>query len=240
MADLLWLPLVVSALLATGLAAVRTAGPAPADRRVFVAAELRGAVPHALFGLFVAGLLTFPVAVLGFGKGEVVSEVAILTLPLSLSMGAAEWSLYGYRRQVQALLQRCRTPRRFTRQARRVLLAAVARYLVAAAVLLAATLAVVVATGSADPTWTALTSGLSYLALGAALFVALLLQALVTGAATGLACAGALGVEAVLVLGLPAGWAVPVVPAQLLVSACLFVGLLVRSCAVLARVDAHI
>ena len=104
--------------------------------------ELRGALSQAQFGLSAAGLLAFPVAVVGFGAGPAVSAAAVLTLPLSLSMGAAEWSLYRYRRDVQALLDRCRTVAQFGPGARRVLLAAVLRYLAVAAVLIAATVTV--------------------------------------------------------------------------------------------------
>lgn len=230
----LWLPLVVSALLACAAAVVLTRTSGPRARLTPSRTELRGALAQAQFGLAAAGLLAFPVAVVGFGAGSAVSAVAVLTLPLSLSMGAAEWSLYRYRRDVHALLQRCRTVGEFGPGARAVLLGAVLRYLGAAAVLIAAT--VVVLHGSLADPWSAVRLCLSYLALGGALFVALLLQALGGGAWTGLACGAALVLEGALVLG----GAVDVMTAQLVASALLFTGLVLVAGAVLSRVESHI
>ena len=230
----LWLPLVVSALLACAFAVVLTRTSGPRARLTPSRTELRGALAQAQFGLAAAGLLAFPVAVVGFGAGSAVSAVAVLTLPLSLSMGAAEWSLYRYRRDVHALLQRCRTVGEFGPGARTVLLGAVLRYLGVAAVLIAAT--VVVLHGSLADPWSAVRLCLSYLALGGALFVALLLQALGGGAGTGLACGAALVLEGALVLG----GAVDVMTAQLVASALLFSGLVLVASAVLGRVEAHI
>ena len=79
-------------------------------------------------------------------------------------------------------------------------------------------------------------AALSYLALGAALFVALLMQALGVGAGTGPACGAALGLEAALVLGPPA---LDVVTAQLVAAALLSAVLLAVAAAVLGRVAAH-
>ena len=228
---LLWVPLVVSAGLACVLAAVLTRGPK--GRTVPSRAERRGALAQAQFGLCAAGLLAFPVAVVGFGAGSAVSAAAVLTLPLSLSMGAAEWSLYRYRRDVQALLDRCRTVDRFAPGARRVLATAVLRYLAVAAVLVAATVAVL-----RVPDGVAVLC-LSYLALGGALFVALLLQALGAGARTGPACGAAVALEAALVLGPPAG-TVDVATAQLIAGGLLFTGLVLVAGTALGRVDAHI
>jgi hypothetical protein len=163
----------------------------------------------------------------------------VLTLPLSLSMGAAEWSLYRYRRGVQALLERCRTPRQFGPGARRVLLGAVLRYLAAAAALIAATTAVLRGFVPATAVGTTLVLGLSYLVLGGALFLALLLQALGGGAGTGIACGAALGLEAALVLGPPVG-VLDVATAQLIASALLFGGLVLVASTVLSRVESHI
>ena len=79
----------------------------------------------------------------------------------------------------------------------------------------------------------------SYLALGGALFVALLLQALGGGGGTGVACGAALALEAALVLGLPAG-TVDVMAAQLIASALLFTGLVLVAGTVLSQVESHI
>jgi hypothetical protein len=230
MDGLLWLPLVVSAVLACGAAVVLTRGSRA--RLTPSRAELRGALTQAQFGFAAAGLLAFPVAVVGFGAGPAVSAAAVLTLPLSLSMGAAEWSLYRYRRDVQALLDRCRTVAEFGPGARRVLLGAVLRYLAVAAVLIAATVAVLPGPVGTD----IVVLCASYLTLGSALFVALLLQALGIGARTGLACLAALVLEAALVL---AGTA-DVTAAQLIASALLVTGLVLVAGTVLSRVDSHI
>lgn len=237
-AGLVWLPLVVCALLALVLAMIKTVPPAPAIGRVSVGTELRAALPHALFGLVAAGLLVLPVIGVGFLHGAVTPGVALLTLPLSLSMGAAEWSLYWYRRRMRGLLRNSTTVGQFAAQARRVLFGAVTRYLAAAALLIVATLAVGAA-AHIRLEWTVLLAAGSFLALGGALFVALLLQAMGTGVVTLVACALALGIELALVLGLPLGWGLDVVSAQLLASAVLFAGLLVRCEGVLGRVVAH-
>lgn len=235
---LAWLPLAMCALLALVLAAVKTARPGPATGKVLVGAELRAALPHALFGLITAGLLAFPVMVIGLGGGAGLPAAALLTLPLSLSMGAAEWSLYWYRRQVRGLLQAARTVGQFAPRARLALLGAVARYFGAVVLLICATLAVAMA-GRIRLDWTVVRTGGSYLALGCALFVALLLQAVGTGLFTLVACAAVLGVEVALVFGLPLGWGLDVMSAQLLACLVLFAGLLVRCDRVLGQVVTH-
>jgi hypothetical protein len=237
-AGLVWLPLAVCALLAVVLAVLRTARPGPTIGGVLAGTELRGALPHALFGLLAAGLLVFPVVVTRFGSGSVVPVAALLSLPLSLSMGAAEWSLYSYRRRVRKLLQSSHTVGQFALRARLALLGAVARYVAAVALLIAATLAVA-AVGRTRPEWTVLRACGSYLMLGCALFVALLLQAVGTGLLTLASCAAALGIEVALVMGLPQGWGLDVMSAQLLACSVLFAGLLVRCDTVLGRVVAH-
>ncbi len=236
---LLWLPLVVSAVLACGAAVALTRTRGPRGRLAPGRTELRGALSQAQFGLSAAGLLAFPVAVNGFGAGSNVSAVAVLTLPLSLSMGAAEWSLYRYRRDVQALLERCRTPRQFGPGAQRVLLGAVLRYLAVAAALVATTVAVLRAAAADTALGTAAVLGVSYLALGGALFLALLLQALGAGVGTGTACAAALGLEAALVLAPQIG-TVAVPAAQLISGALLFTGLSLVASTRLRRVESHI
>jgi hypothetical protein len=236
---LLWLPLVTSAVVACVAAFALTRPRGSRGRLVPGRADLRGALAQAQFGLFAAGLLGFPVAVVGLGAGPAVAAVAVMTLPLSLSMGAAEWSLYRYRRDVEALLQRCRTPREFGPGARRILFGAVLRYLAAAVLLVAATVAALpwsMGSGSAAGVMYVCAS---YLLLGGALFVALLLQALGAGTGTGAACGAALGLESVLVLALPAG-TVDVLTAQLVASALLLTGLVLIASTVLGRVESHI
>src|SRR5262249_61236252 len=113
------------------------------------------------------------------------------------------------------LLASSDTVERFASRARRALLGAAARYLAWTALLIAVTLLVAVATLiSLDEG--VLWACASYIALGCALFVALLMQAALTGVFTLMACAAALGVEVVLVLEPPLGWGWNVTSAQLL------------------------
>lgn len=231
-----WLPLAMCALLAGVLAVVQTARGGPTAGPIVVGGELRAAAPHALFGLLAAGLLVFPVVGGSAGHGVVAPAAALLSLPLSLSMGAAEWSLYWYRRRVRALLQDIRAVSEFAGPARLVLLGAVTRYAGAVVLLVAATLAVAAA-GRMSLEWTVLRAAAAYLALGCALFLALLLQAVRAGLFTLVGCTAALGLEMVLVTGPPLGW--DAVSAQLLASSVLFGGLLVRCGTVLGQVVAH-
>ena len=62
-----------------------------------MAAELRGALPSAGFGLVAAGLLVFPVAAGVRGLEGANTGALLASLPLALSMGAAEWLLVWYR-----------------------------------------------------------------------------------------------------------------------------------------------
>ena len=158
--------------------------------------ELVGALPAAAFGLLAAGLLAFPVVSGVHGRGGINIGALLATLPLSLSMGAAEWCLLRYRRQTREALRTTRDLKTFGRRARLALLAAVAQYLAAAIAL------------TAVATWIAFTTGLVhpgahliypelvvYLALGSAMFIALALQALGVRAVPVVACAVALAFE---------------------------------------------
>jgi hypothetical protein len=227
-----------SALLALVLSLVRTRRPAPVKGRLLVLAELRGAVPHAVFGLLAAGLLLFPMVAAEFALGPSRSGALIAVLPLSLSMGAAEWILYWYRRQISRLLHTTRDLRQFGRQSRFVLFAAVVRYLAAASVLIAAAVAIADLAGMAGPQWTIYVQCAAYLALGGALFVALLLQSLGGGSLTLLACAGALAVEGLLVMW-HRWWSVDAMSAQLVVSAGLLGVLFGYARVVLSRAVRH-
>ena len=237
-----WLPLVGCAVLAGCLAAVRAGrlGRGGGHGRLVDGAELRGSFPHALFGLIAAGLLTFPVLVVGLGHGSVLSAMALLTVPLSVSMGAAEWSLHWYRRRMRQLLRDSRTVRQFVPLARLALAAAVAGYLAGAALLVVGTLLVATTARLVTPGWTVVGAGAACLALGCALFLALLLQAFGTGPLTSVACVTALTIEMVVVLGRPGGWGLDVAPAQLLVCSALFAVLVARACVLLGRVTAHV
>ncbi|MCP2165536.1 hypothetical protein [Goodfellowiella coeruleoviolacea] len=132
--------------------------------------ELANALPHAGYGLTVAGLVAFP-SVIGTAP-----FAAMVVLPLSLSMGPAEWLLYRYRARIYDLLRGSHGLRGFASGARRTLAGTVGRYLASTAVLVLAALAIAIPTGYADPLWTALLCCVAYLALGAALMLSLMLQ----------------------------------------------------------------
>jgi hypothetical protein len=185
-------PLLVSAL-AAALAA-REAGRGGTGA-LLVPAELRAALPSMGFGLVAAGLLVFPDAVgLPGGRGaNVGAEIA--SLPLALSMGAAEWLLIWFRRRTQRLLRGTASLPAFAARARLALLAALAQYLLVTAALIAAVAWVASAAALADPDWTVAPEATVYLALGGGMFLALLLQAFGNRVVPVIACGAALGCE---------------------------------------------
>ncbi|MGC9671067.1 hypothetical protein ACNTMW_31545 [Planosporangium sp. 12N6] len=217
-----------------GCAAACTARPGPVGGRVPAGHELRAALPHVLFGLAAAGLLTYLV-VASHLTGQLSHLAPLLATPLSLSMGAAEWSLYRYRRRTYRLLRTTRDPWEFAAGARRALLAATARYLAATAVLLAVVAGAVAASDQWRTPWVALIECGAYLALGGALFVALLLQSFRGTLVPPLACAAGLGVEA----ALTALARMDPAPAQLVTCAALAVLLLGYAGSVLAGATRH-
>ncbi|WP_214109304.1 hypothetical protein [Acrocarpospora catenulata] len=117
---------------------------------------LSGAVAPALFGALCGGLLA---------AGAPLEDGALVMVPLSLSMGAAEWAVYRFRRGGHLLLRRTETARRFARGVRVALVAALGRYLGVLALL---TALVVWVSGTLAP--------VGNLALGGAVLVALVLQ----------------------------------------------------------------
>ncbi len=204
-----WAALAATPLLALGLAVARTtreaglpglrrgrSGPAgQPGGRLLTAAELRGALPSAGFGLLAAGLLVFPVAAGVPGHPGTNTGALLVSLPLALSMGAAEWTLIWFRRRTQWLLRSTRELPAFAARARLALLAALLRYLAAAVVLTAAVVAAAAETRLVYPHWTALPQIAAYLALGGAMFLALLLQAFGSRIFPLAACAVALAIE---------------------------------------------
>jgi len=92
-------------------------------------------------------------------------------------MGAAEASLLWYRRRTRRLLRSTSNLRTFGIKSRLVLVAAVLTYVAAAAALIAMAVWVAGATGLAHPHRSDLPQLAAYLALAAAMFLALLLQA---------------------------------------------------------------
>jgi hypothetical protein len=172
-----------------------TARPGPRAGHLIVAAELRDAAPAAAFGLVAAGLLAFPVVAGAHGHGGINVGALLATLPLSLSMGAAEWCLLRYRRRTRDLLRTTQDLRVFGRRARLTLATAVAQYVLAAVILTAIATWIAVSAGLVQPNRLLVPELIVYLALGAAMFVALTLQALGVRAVPIVACAAALAFE---------------------------------------------
>jgi len=203
----IWAALAATPLLALGLAAARTGGAprlpgrgrharrGPAAGPLFVMAEIRDALPSAGFGLAAAGLLVYPVAAGMPGHGGPNTGAMLASLPLALSMGAAESALIWYRRRTQRLLRSTRELRLFATRAGLVLATALLRYLAAAAVL-----TVVIAAAAAQTRLVLLSPAVlaeiaAYLPLGGAMFIALLLQAFGSRLVPVIACAVVLAVE---------------------------------------------
>jgi len=134
-------------------------------------------VPSAWFGLAAAGLLAFPIAAGLHGHGGPNTAALVAALSLSLSMGVAEASLIWYRRRTQRLLHASGDLGGFVIRARAVLLVALLQYAVAAAALMAAVVAVAAGGGLTAAHWSELPQLASYAILGAALFLALAVQA---------------------------------------------------------------
>lgn len=200
----------------------RTAGGARPRR-----AELRAAGPYLLFGAVTAGLLVFPLVAGG------TSNAMMAVLPLSLSMGAAEWLLYRYRSATNRLLRRSRLVSDFTARSWWPLLGALAQYLLSTAVLMAVAREL---GATVDPQWTGMLAYEAYLALGGALFLALLLQAFCGPAAVVAWCGGALATELVVVT---IDRAVPPLRVQLLVCGGLLLALVIRAGIVLGQTVRH-
>ena len=160
---------------------------------LITAADLRGALLSAGFGLAVAGLLVFPVAAALPGRPN--TGALLASLPLALSMGVAEWTLVWFRRRTQRLLRATRDVRAFAHRARLTLLIALLQYLTAAALLTATTVAVATAAHLIHPHWAIAPQIAAYLALGGAMFVALLLQAFGSRIVPLITCAAALAFE---------------------------------------------
>ncbi len=185
-------------LLAVAFAVLRTSRPRPKPaRRLVRIAELRAAAPYAVFGLLVIGLLLFPLVAPRLFAGMPGADAATMlgTLPLSLSMGVAELQLYRYRGRIFHLLHRSHRLAEFAGRSRLVFGRALGEYLVATAVLMAAVIGLSMTSGG-HPRWSEAPGYAGYLALGGALFVALLTQACAGNTNTVLTlCAAALAAE---------------------------------------------
>ncbi|SHG67353.1 hypothetical protein [Streptoalloteichus hindustanus] len=220
------------------LALVRTRGaPAPTQGRLRWA-ELGAALPHALFGLVAAGVLL----VVAVGVPTTTTHPVVWSaVPLSLSMGAAEWNLTWFRRRTFLLLRRTSHTRRFARRARLALLVACVRYLVVAAALTAAGTALSTSSLSTGegPAAELVLSGAASVVVGGALFLALSLQAFGINTVALATSVVALAVDVVFVFG-PASpaWPDPVL-AQVGVVGAWFAVLLGYAGTVLGRASLH-
>jgi len=166
----------------------RHAGTRQPAGRLITAAELRGA-------LVAAGLLVFPVVAGLAGQQGPNTGALLAALPLALSMGAAEWLLVWFRRRTQRLLRATRKLTTFAFRARLVLFAALLQYLTAAVLLTVAVVAVAAAAHLIRLDWALAPEVAAYLALGGAMFAALLLQAFGIRILPLIACAVALVFE---------------------------------------------
>jgi hypothetical protein len=178
-----------------GWRASRARRSAMASGPLFRLDELRGAWPAAAFGLVAGGLLVFPVAAGPNGHGGVNAGALLAALPLTLSMGAAEWSLLWYRRRIQRALRNTADLRGFADRARLTLYAAVSQYILGAAALIVLAAFVADKSGLLQYRGPYLAMLVAYLELGTAMFLALLLQAVGDRAVPLIACSVALAAE---------------------------------------------
>ena len=163
-----------SVLAAVVLAVVTLRGARPRDPRP---EELLAAAPNALFGVVVGALLIFVPAAVTFDPapdrlpGTAAALAALL--PLSISMGPAEWLLYRYRSATHRALQQAHTLASFGRQAAGALAVVFAGYVFTLVTLSIAAAALAAGfTGEGPPMRTLAAAAL----VGDALFVALLLM----------------------------------------------------------------
>ena len=233
-----WLALGVTLLLAIGFSVWKTSWPRPKPHRKLVRlGELRAAAPYAMFGLLVIGLLVFPLIAprLFPGIRGADSTTLIGTLPLSLSMGAAELQLYRYRGRIFELLQRTRRLSEFSGRSRLVLGRALVEYLGMATVLMITVIGIGATIGS-GPQWSDLPDFAGYVALGGALFLALLTQTCSGTTGVLVWCAAALSAEFLLALADPQAIAMRI---QLVAALGLLAALLAHSATVLGKASKH-
>ena len=205
---LAWGALAATPLLCCAIALARTRTPDAAMRAGLgrlaafgarpSAAELRAAVPALAFGVVAAALLTFPVINGPHGHGGVNAGALVASIPLSLSMGGAEWCLLWYRRRTRLLLRTVGDVRAFRRRARGALLSAIAQYVAGTVVLVAIGVAVAASTGLVHLERIVALEAAGYLVLGTAMFVAMLLQTMRVRALPLAAAVAALVTEIVL------------------------------------------
>jgi hypothetical protein len=238
-----WLASGLSVAATLALALWRTRAPTPRPTRParpVRLADVRAGAPYAAFGVLAGGLLSWPMVdprVLADHTGPAAQVGAgMALLPLSLSMGAAEWILYWYRDRTHRVLTRARRLRDFAVRARLLLLAAVGRYvLVTAAITAAACAAERAAAAPVVPL-----RHLAYLVLGTAFFVALVLQSFRRVAVVLVTFPVALAAEVTAVrTGSVAGLSVDVASVQLTAGLGLLVALGTHAVVTLGRAARH-
>lgn len=176
LAEQTWAALAATPLIACVIAVVVTRAAGPRGGRLPSRDELLGALPAVALGVIAAGLLTFPLVAGVSGHGGVNVGALIASVPLALSMGAAEWSLIWYRRAVRRLLWQTDDPRWFHGRATALLLFTLAQYAAAMLAAISVALGVAVAVAHVPFDLTVLLPAGGYLLLGAAMFLVLLLQ----------------------------------------------------------------
>jgi len=176
-------------------AAAHHRGSGPRRSRLFALTDLRNALPSAGFGLVAASLLVFPVVTGAHGHGGVNTGALLASLPLALSMGAAEWRLIWYRRRIQRVLARTGQLGEFAARASGVLLVELLQYLTVLVGLAGAVVAVAIKAKLVEVDSAAIMQIAAYIALGGAMFIALLLQAFGSRIFPLVSCAIALGAE---------------------------------------------
>jgi hypothetical protein len=190
-----WWALGATPLLACLLALASTRRNGSRAGRLLIAAELRAAMPAIAFGVVAAGLLTFPIVAVPEGHGGLNRGALLVSIPLSLSMGAAEFSLLWYRRRMRRLLGSTTALPEFRRRSRRVLFVALLQYVCGTVALIVAGVTVAVWAGFAHLDRADLPLMVAYLMLGSAMFLALLLQTTGVHAVPLAAAAAALAIE---------------------------------------------
>ena len=173
-----WAALAATPLIACVIAVVCTRGTGSGPRIGYLLGkgELLGALPAIALGVIAAGLLSFPLlaGVSGHGGGNIGGLVA--SVPLALSMGGAEWNLLWYRRGARRLLWQTDDTGWFRRRAGRLLLLTLTQYVAGMTAVVGVALAVAVLFAHVPINHTVLLSIVSYLLLGAGMFLVLLLQ----------------------------------------------------------------
>ena len=190
-----WRPLVftlgVSVTLVVAAAAFGTRGAVRAGA-IPHRAEVARTLPFVAYGALAGGLVAAPLIAALVTGARATSLLALAMLPLTLSMGFAEFELRRHSRSVRRALGREHDVAGFVHVASRGLWMATARYAVALAAIAALLLSIVAARGVAIAGTTAQMAG--YMLLGVALFLGLVIGAggRVGRVAAGIAVASAL------------------------------------------------